>query len=628
MPTTASLDIDLAQVRRELALLPNMVGDNAQKALVRLEATVRRAEVAAKKSTRALARAQRESDRQAAESARQAREGLKGVAELAGISTDKVDKLGAVWTALASPIGVAAVAVAAATLAVGGLVAGIGAAVFKADELEEKLRPLQKLEGFGVNGAALASIQAANDSLDALVAIGQQATVMLGAQYAPAIERAAVVTVKLGLMALDAFAAFQDGGEILRDLSVFLVGSFVRSLLSPVGGLTRIVDLLGDLAGVAGADGLAADLHAVRQGWVDWTDDIARTAVDFYFDAASDAVGALDEATASYDGRARELIGTVGDLADAQDKNAKKTRDAERRYRELMKAFEEAREAQRKLADLQADLSAAATGTEDELRINREFERRIDLLDDIAKKFGYTAELEATYQAAAAERERELAALQDERARAAADALAERVRAEEEAARRIAEARKAEYVAAATTVSDFFGTASDVAAAAAAATDAANAAAARRWLTFAKAASLFEVGVNTSVAISKAFAQGGVLGFLSSLSVAGRLALEVGKIRRMSIPTFADTPGPVRVSERGAVMRFHAEDTVIAGQSKAALQRQVDEMPGASGGGLRIVAVPMYEGRAWNRAVRDAVRQPSPLSAALRDGGSVGQGGW
>lgn len=328
--TNVSLSADLNDLVKAFRKLPNQVSPDLQKLLIKTESTAQKAAEAAKKAVKSSAREQKramkeaeraakKAERAAEKARRETASGLKAMASLGGASERQLTKVGSIFTAMSNPIGLVAVGIGGVVAGLGGIVVGAAAAVLAADDLAKSLEPLNDLEGFeGLPPAALASIQSANNAVSALAAIAKQVVVTLGAEFAPVVDRVAVLLVKFGLMALDAFQAFAEGHNVLRELAVFITDRLVQAFTAPISGLVDLISLLGSLAEAVGADGLAAQLQAVDDAWDGFTRSLAESAVDVVFEAADSALSSLEDSTADYDDRARELIGTVGDLTKEQ----------------------------------------------------------------------------------------------------------------------------------------------------------------------------------------------------------------------------------------------------------------------------------------------------------------------
>lgn len=118
--TIVGMGIDLADVRRDLAKLPNMTGDAAQQMLIKLERTVARAETAAKNATKGVSK----SAKDAAKAAEAAFGSFGGSTMKVAGALDLVDsRLGAMARALGDLADVGEVAGAAS----GGLGISMGA---------------------------------------------------------------------------------------------------------------------------------------------------------------------------------------------------------------------------------------------------------------------------------------------------------------------------------------------------------------------------------------------------------------------------------------------------------------------------------------------------------------------
>ena len=338
-----TIGTDLSDLRRDLAKLPNLSSEAAQKTLIQIEKAVHKAELVAKQSAKAVKKANRQAMREAEKAAKDAQEGFKGLIELSGASGDKIDKLKNVIGALSTPVGQVTVAATAAALAVTGLAAGITSAVLASDELADSLEPYYAIEGFGgIPPEALATIDRANGAVDGLGVVAKQAVVVLGAEFAPVVETTAKTLLKMGLMGLDALRKFADGKDLLRELAVFLTDSLVQAFTSPISSMMNLIGLMGDLADAVGAEELGASLSGLNDKWDSFTRGIAETAVDFYFDAASDSADGLNDALSDYDTLADSIIGKSVEPAKASKTNTSRKSDEKDATDELRKA-EEAR---------------------------------------------------------------------------------------------------------------------------------------------------------------------------------------------------------------------------------------------------------------------------------------------
>lgn len=318
--STVRIGADLSELRRELAKLPNMSGEAAQKTLIKVEKAVQKAERAAKQSTKAISRAQKEAARATEKSSKDAQEGLKALFEMAGGSGEQIEKLtkileGMGSTAVVAGAGVLIVvaAMAAWSAAIAGTVKGLIALVDKAEELEGALEPFRELEGFkGLSPQVWESVQAANSSLEALGTIANQVVQLLGGEFAPMLERVSFLLVKFGLMGLDAIVALTDLHDVARDTGVLLVRGLMVPVQGVVNALNSLVQVMAMAAEAAGLDGMAGSLKGASKAMQQATD------AAFLVDAALEGLGAgldyVSELTGEYDARAHKLIATQTEL--------------------------------------------------------------------------------------------------------------------------------------------------------------------------------------------------------------------------------------------------------------------------------------------------------------------------
>ena len=362
--STVRIGADLSELRRELAKLPNMSGEAAQKTLIKVEKAVQKAERAAKQSTKAISRAQKEAARATEKSSKDATEGLKALFEMAGGSGEQIEKLtkileGMGSTAVVAGAGVLIVVAAMAAWATGitAVVKGLIDLVAKAEEVEEALEPFRELEGFkGLSPQVWESVQAANSSLEALGTITQQAIQLLGGEFAPLLERVGFLLVKFGLMGLDAIVALTDLRDVARDTGVMLVRGLMVPVQGVVNALNSLVQLMAIAAEAAGLDGLAGSLHDASKAMQQATD------AAFLVDSALEGLGAgldyVSELTGEYDARAHKLIATQTELREETEESAKAVQKLSDAYENVNKATENADGKQRAFAELSAEVAA------------------------------------------------------------------------------------------------------------------------------------------------------------------------------------------------------------------------------------------------------------------------------
>jgi hypothetical protein len=259
---------------------------------------------------------------------------LLDLGELVGVPADKLKKLGAGVEALANPMGIAAVAAGSVAFAAAGAAAAIVTMVDAADELARELKGIKGLgglEGFGISSADLTSLDQANAALASIGTIGRQVVVTLGAEFAPAVTEVATEVVKFGLIALDAFNQFAEGGDILRGVAEFMTGKLVKAITAPVNALTILTNTMARVAEAAGADGLATQLRKADEAYEGFVKSASSSAVD----ALAGGFERLSGLTGDYDARARQLISTMQTHAATQ-------RDAAAAAKELAEAEKEA----------------------------------------------------------------------------------------------------------------------------------------------------------------------------------------------------------------------------------------------------------------------------------------------
>jgi hypothetical protein len=310
-------EANMAGMQSAIASIPGMTEKEAKKAVKELRKSFLTAEKAAKKAAKASGKAFSKTHKDV----EQTGEGLKRIAQAVGGKTGemagRVEALGQSVGALASPMGLAAAAVAGVAAATLGLTAAAVKAVLAADELVEELKGLEDLRGFElIEPEQLASIETFNTSVDALAAIGKQAAVVYAAEFGPALEQMAVRVVAASLAGLD-FLRFL--GNSIEGFEEFRF-AMIQHMLTPMDLLSErliaVASIIAKVAKAIGADELAGNLHAAVAGFKDF-----RSAID---DAAVSGFEIVDM-FGDYTPRAQELLGTLDDLAEAEEKTAKAT---------------------------------------------------------------------------------------------------------------------------------------------------------------------------------------------------------------------------------------------------------------------------------------------------------------
>jgi hypothetical protein len=128
-------------------------------------------------------------------------------------------------------------------------------------------------------------------------------------------------------------------------------------MVAPISRLMSLIEIMGDLASAVGLDGVGGALQRTGQRWDDFTLSISAGIVDSAIGAASDAFGALDEATAGYADRSKELISTVAAHNRAEREAASAIRDKAGALKEAQAALKLMAENTQLLADADRQLS-------------------------------------------------------------------------------------------------------------------------------------------------------------------------------------------------------------------------------------------------------------------------------
>ena len=288
---------------------------------------------------------------------------------------------------------------------------------------------------------------------------------------------------------------------------------------------------------------------------------------------------------------------------------------------ELLTGLAAEREAREQLAGLQSDLEGGTSFTDQAREANELLARRAALLDQIAEKIGYTAEIDAAYQDAQLENEAELAQI-----RAANIDFVETKRAEAAQARTEAEAAELMRMQ-----QGYSGLAGGIAAAAGAASQIIadqNADAAAALFAIEKAAGISQAIINGAIAKTRALAMlGPVAGPIAAAGITATVAAQVALIASQK-PSFNDTPGVIQMPSGGPI-GVAPGDMVVAGKDLDDMAAQVDRARGSDRRPMvEVVAIPSYQGRTYDRARRDAYRRPGPDRDAVNRDRANGPGGW
>jgi len=181
----------------------------------------------------------------------------------------------------------------------------------------------------------------------------------------------------------------------------------------------------------------------------------------------------------------------------------------------------------------------------------------------------------------------------------------------EEMAAELAERRRVTEATASASAS-LFGSIADAAGAAAEEQGKSNKDAALQLFAVQKAAAIAEGAVNTALAVSSALTLPPPASFIAAAAAGVAGAAQVAAIASSPPPSFADTPGVMQMSSRGAVS-LAAGDYFAAAKDPGELQRQAGAM-----GAPSVSILEMRLGhRVLDRSVAQTIRQGGRLSREL-----------
>jgi hypothetical protein len=287
---------------------------------------------------------------------------------------------------------------------------------------------------------------------------------------------------------------------------------------------------------------------------------------------------------------------------------------------DLLTGLAAEREAREQLAGLQSDLEGGS-GNEAIDQANALYERRVELLDQIAERLGYTAELDAAFTEAQAQRDTEVAEAEVRHAEELAKLKADAAMAEQIAAARQLEQMRSSYAGLMGGIADAAGAAAQIIAEE-------NKGAARALFIAAKGAAIAEAIINGAIAKTRALAMlGPVAGPIAAAGITATVAAQVALIASQK-PSFNDTPGVIQMPSGGPI-GVAPGDMVVAGKDLDDMAAQVDRARGSDRRPMvEVVAIPSYQGRTYDRARRDAYRRPGPDRDAVNRDRANGPGGW
>ena len=311
---------NMSDLHKKLSELPGVTDVEAKKMVRSLERQLKKTERAAAKAAKNSGRSMKTMEKDMRNVQRRAQKLGAAAAAVSPAFGGMVSSAGAVAGGIGvmmNPVGLAIGGMVALTGAVAGTAIGMFAAVRSARDLHEELQPFADIEGIipAIPPAQLAALDRANAAIDGLGVVARSALLTLGTEFAPAVERAAMVTLKFGLMGLDAFQAFAAGHDVLKELAVFLTKGFIDAITLPISGLMSTIEIMGDLATAVGLEGLGGALIAVGDSWDQFASGIARAGVDVVFEETGSALDGLIDLTGDYDARAAALVGTMSALS-------------------------------------------------------------------------------------------------------------------------------------------------------------------------------------------------------------------------------------------------------------------------------------------------------------------------
>ncbi len=571
-----SFRADMADLRKELAKLPNVTDKEAAAMVKSLERQLKRTEAAARQAAKnaggSMSTLGKSFTGVGGDITRLGRGIGQIFPQLGGLATS-AGAIAKGMASLISPIGLVIAGFLAVGASTAGVVAGLGAAVFASDEA------LARLEGFKLIGddfypevpdATLQSIEAVNASTAALKAIWDRTVVTLGANVAPAMEKVTNVAVGLALSAADSFDAFVSGRSILHEFAVFLVQRLVKAFLAPVDGLMSLIGLLGDLAGAVGADEIASKLSGLEEKWDGFTRGIAETAVNFYSGAAASSAWADSLSVAERRGASFTAQAELATAAVARQKEEHKA---------AAKAAEEAAAANEKLAEIAQKAHASTlTATEKVRAAYQEQLRDIDLL--VAKGGDAALAQQARDEARAAmilelsEMEREAIETSTEQTQVLFDQVVSRMEA---FVAEIDAYRQKQQDAIIGGIGNTLSAVSTLASLAAEKASESSRQQAKRLHRLAQTAGISEVAINTAVAITKALAQlGPIAGVVATAGLVAQGAAQTAVIA-------AQKPPQAHLGQIAPSTRFSPDEAMSPGGRRVTTSEHVIPAANAPG---------------------------------------------
>jgi len=283
---------------------------------------------------------------------------------MGGPSKDAVTKFSTVLGGV-NPVllGVAAGAAGAAA----GLAIFAGSIVSTVAESDELARSLMDIEGldeldrFAISDETLASLDAANASMDTLAVVGDRAKVALAESFAPAVSGLSKGITFLGLAAADAWEYLSSGEVTFQSLGQAVVKGLTQYLLQPVTALEALTLAIANVAELAGFDEIGAKARGAAE-------DMAAFTKSFGATSAAEGMENLSKAWTAGKAKARELAvetntltTIVGENTAAGRENKTSMKGQGDEAKALEKALKAVGDAQREVAK---DQEAAAKATD------------------------------------------------------------------------------------------------------------------------------------------------------------------------------------------------------------------------------------------------------------------------
>ncbi len=347
--TILSYSVDLTDVAKALATIPEQAGAEGAKAAERLAKALGKATKVQQQVLRAN-KAAADAAKESANAAKEQRNSFLDLAEMAGgPSKDSIDKLIGAFSAFGPVGGAAAVAavgvagaITGAAIAATAAAVGIVALVHGAGDLARSLQEVEKVGGatstIGVSATQIEAFDRAAASLDSIGLLASQFGLVLASELAPAVETGARAVLKLALMSRDFFNEISGGQGVLEGIATFAAQSLVAALLQPIEVLGHMTRTFGELARLTGMDDLADRAVGLADSWIATRNKIAAAGLELVFDASSKAVDYLSDKTSSYDGEVDALIGTQAKYTKVTRESGDAAKNAAEQERELSEA--------------------------------------------------------------------------------------------------------------------------------------------------------------------------------------------------------------------------------------------------------------------------------------------------